>query len=173
MDKRYLYADSNIILDSIADGVFTIDMDYRITSVNRAAERILGIKEKDALGRYCYEIFHANICEHSCVLKETIKTGKNILNRTIYLVNSEWERVSVSVSTALLKDSNGDIIGGVETFRDISDIEELRKTIEEKYTFEDIISKDKTMLEIFAISHSYSLRMRSSLHGHHDSLQQH
>ena len=95
--------EKNIILNSIADGVFTVDMDFHITSMNRAAEDILGIREKDAMGRLCFEIFHANICEHSCALRETLNTGNNIINKTIYIVNSNSERVPISVSTALLK----------------------------------------------------------------------
>jgi PAS domain S-box-containing protein len=99
--------EKNIILKSIADGVFTVDMDFRITSMNRAAEDILGIGEKDAVGRLCFEIFHANICEHSCALKETLNTGNNIVNKTIYIVNSSGERVTISVSTALFKNGKG------------------------------------------------------------------
>ena len=143
--------EKNIILNSIADGVFTVDMDFRITSMNRAAEDILGIGEKDAVGRLCFEIFHANICEHSCALKETLNTGNNIINKTIYIVNSGGERIPISVSTAILKDSKGSIIGGVETFRDITAIETLRKEIESSYTFEDIVSKNKVMRELFGI----------------------
>jgi PAS domain S-box-containing protein len=143
--------EKNIILDSIADGVLTVDMDVRITSMNRAAEEILGIKEKDAIGRLCFEIFHANICEYSCALKETLNTGNNIINKTIYIVNSGGERVPISVSTALLKDKKGSVIGGVETFRDITAIETLRKEIESSYTFEDIVSKNKVMRELFGI----------------------
>nr|MBP6991558.1 sigma 54-interacting transcriptional regulator [Spirochaetota bacterium] len=143
--------ENNIILNSIADGVFTIDMDFHITSMNRAAEEILGISEKDALGRLCFEIFHANICEHSCALKETITTGNNIINKTIYIVNARGDRVPISVSTALLKDKKGIVIGGVETFRDTTALETLRKEIEAKYTFEDIVSKSKLMQEIFGI----------------------
>jgi PAS domain S-box-containing protein len=141
----------NVILDSIADGVFTIDMDYKITSINRAAETILGIREEEALGKFCYEIFHASICEHSCAMKETLITGRNIVNRTIFIVNSRGDRVPVSISTALLKNEKGETMGGVETFRDITEIEELRKTIEARFTFEDIVSKDKVMQEIFHI----------------------
>lgn len=141
----------NIILDSIADGVFTVDLDFKITSINRAAEMILGVSEDEVIGKYCFEIFHANICEHSCALKETIRTGKNIINKTIYVVNSEGKQIPVSISTALLKDSNENLIGGVETFRDISDIEELRKTIESKYSYQDIISKNKKMQDIVSI----------------------
>jgi len=44
---------TQIILDSIADGVFTVDSDWKITSFNRAAERITGIKKAEAMGRHC------------------------------------------------------------------------------------------------------------------------
>ncbi|HPV41102.1 MAG TPA: sigma 54-interacting transcriptional regulator [Spirochaetota bacterium] len=143
--------EKNIILNSIADGVFTVDMDFRITSMNSAAEKILGIAEKDAVGRLCYEVFHANICEHSCALKETLNTGNNIINKTIYIVNSSGEKVPISVSTALLKNTKGAVIGGVETFRDMTAIETLRKEIESSYTFEDIVSKNKIMRDLFGI----------------------
>ncbi len=141
----------NIILDSIADGVFTVDMNFRITSMNRAAGDILGIGKEDAVGRLCFEVFHANICEHSCAMKETMGSGKNVINKTIYIVNSAGEKIPISVSTALLKNDAGEIIGGVETFRDITAIETLRKEIEAAYSFEDIISKNKSMREIFRI----------------------
>jgi len=139
----------NIILDSIADGVFTVDLDYRITSVNKAAQSILHISQDEALGKYCFEVFHANICEHSCALRETFTSGKNIVNKTIYIVNAEGEKIPVSISTALLRNTDSTIIGGVETFRNISDIIELRKTIESKYTFEDIVSKSSQMMDLF------------------------
>ena len=93
---------NNIILDSIADGVFTVNLDFRITYVNKAAEKILGISANEAAGKLCYEIFHANICEHSCALRETMQTGRNIINKTIYIVTAEGTRIPVSISTALL-----------------------------------------------------------------------
>ncbi|MGV7928599.1 MAG: sigma-54 interaction domain-containing protein [Spirochaetota bacterium] len=142
---------NNIILDSIADGVFTVDMDFHITYINRAAERILGISGAEAIGKFCYEVFHANICEHSCALGETVDTGRTIVNKTIYIVNSSGDRVPVSISTALLKDERGEIIGGVETFRDISDVEELRRAIEERYTSADIVSKNKHLRDILEL----------------------
>lgn len=141
-----------IILDSIADGVFTIDVNFRITSLNAAACKILGLEKKEeAIGKLCFDVFHANICEHSCALRETIQTGKNIINKSVYIVNTSGEKLTISISTALLKDDKGTIIGGVETFRDISEIETLRKKIELTYSFEDIISKNKEMQQIFLI----------------------
>ncbi len=151
MDKNEVLKYKNIILDSIADGVFTVDLDKHITSINKAAEKILGIKEEQAIGKFCSDIFHASICEHSCALQETLETNENIANKIIYIVNSEGEKIPISISTAILRDEEGNIIGGVETFRDISVIEELRKTIELKYTFNDIVSKNKSMQKIFSI----------------------
>jgi len=151
MSDMFKKDQKNIILDSIADGVFTVGMDFRITSINRAACEILGITEDDAIGRLCFEVFHASICEHSCALKETMNTGKNIINKTVYIVNSRGVKIPITISTAILKNENGEIIGGVETFRDISAIENLRKEIEAGYTLDDIISKSREFRDLFAI----------------------
>jgi PAS domain S-box-containing protein len=83
----------NIILDSIADGVFTVDGQFRITYMNRAAEDILGIRRDEAMDKICYEVFHASICEHSCALRETMETGRNVINRTIFIVNADGRRL--------------------------------------------------------------------------------
>lgn len=142
---------TSIILDSIADGVFTIDLDWRITSFNRAAELITGIRKEEALGRHCWEVFRANICEKECALGQTIETGKQVANQSIYIVNSEGNRVPVSISTAVLRDEGGRIRGGVETFRDLSLVEELRKELAGRHSFSDIISKNKEMQRLFVI----------------------
>ena len=142
---------TSIILDSIADGVFTIDLDWKITSFNSAAERITGINRDEAFGRHCWEVFRANVCEKQCVLKKTIETGKRISNKSIYIVNSKGNRTPVSISTAILRDKEGRIIGGVETFRDLSLVEELRKELTGKHTFFDIVSKNKEMHRLFGL----------------------
>ncbi|HOK92208.1 MAG TPA: sigma 54-interacting transcriptional regulator [Spirochaetota bacterium] len=146
-----MLSNQEIILDSIADGVFTINLDFKITYINKAAADILKISPQEAVGKLCFEVFHASICEHSCALRETINTGRNIVNKTVYIVNSIGERIPINISTALLKNESGEIIGGVETFRDISEIEHLRKEIESNYSFNDIISKSKEFKELFSI----------------------
>ena len=142
---------TSIILDSIADGVFTVDLDWRITSFNRAAEQITGIGREEAVGRHCWEVFRANICEKQCALRKTIETGKGIVNQSIYIVASDGTRIPVSISTAILKDENERLIGGVETFRDLSLVEELRKELTGRYTFFDMVSKSKEMHRLFAL----------------------
>ncbi len=142
---------NEIILDSIADGVFTVDCDWRITSFNKAAEEITGVPKKEALGSTCRDVFHSNICDGQCVLKQSIKENRPIRNKSIYIVNAKGEQVPITISAAPLKDENGKIIGGVESFRDVSEIVELRKELEKKYYFQDIISKSAAIQKIFSI----------------------
>jgi len=149
--KQHIENQTHIILDSIADGVFTVDLEWKITSFNRAAEEITGIKKNEAIGRYCWEVFRASICEQGCLLRKTIETGYAFVNQSIFIVNSEGERIPVNISPALLKDNKGKIIGGVETFRDLSEVEELRKQLTDKHTFHDIISKNKEMKRLFGM----------------------
>jgi PAS domain S-box-containing protein len=142
---------TRIILDSIADGVFTVDSEWRITSFNRAAENITGISKKDALGRHCWEVFRASICESHCSLRHTVETGSPVVNQSIYIVNSNGDRVPISISTAILKNNRGKVIGGVETFRDLSLVETLKKELDKSHSFHDIISKDEEMQRLFGI----------------------
>lgn len=137
------------ILDSIADGVFTVDKNWCVTSFNRAAEQITGIQREEAIGQSCCEVFRASICETDCALRQTIRSGKQIIDRLIYIINSNGKRVPINVSTALLKNNKNEVIGGVETFRDRSLVEELRKELEGKYSLEDFISKSPCVQKIF------------------------
>jgi PAS domain S-box-containing protein len=140
---------TKIILDSIADGVFTVDSDWKITSFNRAAEKITGIKKEEAVGRYCWEVFKASICEKDCSMRRTMETKHPIINQHIFIVNSIGDRIPISISTALLKDNKGNIIGGVETFRDLSVEEQLREELAKQHTFFGIISKNREMQRLF------------------------
>ena len=147
--KETIENQTRIILDSIADGVFTVDKDWKITSFNHAARKITGIRKEEAIGRYCWEVFKASICEQRCSLRQTIESGQSIVNQPIFIVNSKGERIPVSISTAILKDKKGKVIGGVETFRDLSVIEELRKELTNQHSFLDIISKNQEMRRLF------------------------
>lgn len=141
----------DVILDSITEGVFTVDSNWRITSFNRAAEEITGIPRAQVLGQKCSDILRADVCETDCALRETIKTGKPIINKAVHIVDSRGEQHAISISTALLKDESGEVIGGVETFRDMSLVEELRKEIEGRWSCEDIISQNHLMQRLFSV----------------------
>lgn len=142
---------TGVILDSIADGVFTVDAEWHVTSFNAAAERITGVKRQDAIGRPCCDVFRASICENACALRRTLATGKSVVNKAVYIVDSNGKQIPISISTAILKDTKGKVIGGVETFRDLSQVEQLRKELESRYTFADIVGRSQPMQQLFQL----------------------
>ncbi len=144
-------SENEIILESISDGVFTVDHNWRITTFNRAAEEITGTKREEAVGRYCWEVFRSNMCEGDCALKRTMKEGKSFVSSSAYIINSRQKRVPISVSTSPLKNKRGETLGGVETFRDHSLVEELRRELTGSYQIEDMVSRSKSMKKIFNI----------------------
>ena len=143
--------DRDIILDSINEGVFTVDGEWRITSFNAAAEQITGVPRDEATGRRCIDVFHANICENACVLRRTMSDGKPVVNAVAHIVNHDGQRVPIRISTALLKDDKDRVIGGVETFQDLSQVEELKKEFRARYSFQDIIGRSPAMARLFDI----------------------
>ncbi|NLV45950.1 MAG: sigma 54-interacting transcriptional regulator [Candidatus Hydrogenedentes bacterium] len=139
------------ILESISDGVFTVDEAWKVTSFNRAAEEITGIPREEALGKRCWEVFRASMCEMDCALKHTMDTGKRVINRSCYIIDASGQRIPISVSTALLRDAEGQVIGGAETFRDLSLVEELRKEITGRFQIGDMVSRSALMRRLFDV----------------------
>jgi PAS domain S-box-containing protein len=142
---------TDAILESISDGVFTIDTDWRITSFNRAAEEITGIKRQEAVGRICSEVFRCSMCETECALRRTMQSGKPIIGKTGYIIGADGERLPISVSTAVLKDAHGKVVGGAETFRDLSEVEALRRELEGRAQIGDLVSRSPLMQKIFEV----------------------
>lgn len=151
MVQQEVSKSQEIILDSITDGVFTVDMNWRITSFNRAAERITGVPRDQAIGQRCSEVFRASICENACALRQTLDSGRALVNRVAYILAADGKRVPISISTAILRDSDGNVVGGAETFRDLSEVEQLRKELEHRYSFADIIGRSRAMQKLFEL----------------------
>jgi PAS domain S-box-containing protein len=143
---------TSVILESISDGVFTVDEEWRVTSFNRAAETITGVPRARAIGRPCCEVFRASLCETDCALRHTFATARPVVGRSAFIVRADGERVPISVSTAVLRDEGGRVIGGAETFRDLSALEELRKELSGRFEIGDFVTRSPAMrrvLEIF------------------------
>lgn len=139
------------ILESISDGVFTVDSQWHITSFNRAAENITGISRLEAIGALCCEVFKSNMCESECPLRKTLKTGKPVINKSGYIITVKGERIPVSVSTALLLDSKGTVIGGAETFRDLREIEMLKSELKSRAVIGPIASNSASMEKLIEV----------------------
>lgn len=151
MDNVNLPDMNDIILDNITEGVFTVDRELRVTSFNRAAEKVTGFSRENALGRYCWEIFRSNICGTDCALTHTLETCSPVMNRVVSIANAVGKKIHISLCTVILRDATQQVIGVLKTFRDLSLVEELKKELKGRYTFEDIISKNHLMQQMFQI----------------------
>jgi PAS domain S-box-containing protein len=130
--------------------VFTIDLDKTITYFNRAAEAITGFQSTEAVGQKCFDIFRAHICEKECPLDRSLSSGKPELHPRVGLISKSGAEIPVSMSTSLLKDPNGRIVGGVRIFSDLSELERLRRELARSFTPEDIIGKSPKMKKIIS-----------------------
>jgi PAS domain S-box-containing protein len=139
------------ILDSIADGVFTVDLDFNITSFNHAAEEITGFSRDTAVGRPCSDVFKADVCSDACILKQALAEKKAIVHRPVHILRTDQKRIPISVNATLLKNKAGNVIGGVETFRDLTSVQKLRQALRKQHSFNDIVSKNEKMNKIFSI----------------------
>ena len=139
------------ILESISDGVFTVNMDWRISSFNRAAEEITGVSRGEAIGRPCSEVFRSSMCGTDCALQQTLKTGQPVIGKSGYIIDRDGNRIPISVSTAVLRDGDGHVIGGAETFRDLSEVEALRQELAGRVRVGDLVSRSPLMQRLFEV----------------------
>jgi PAS domain S-box-containing protein len=138
------------VLESISDGVFTVDFEKRITFFNRAAELITGFKAEEAIGQYCFDIFRANTCHDKCPM-DAATEGRPQINVRARIIDKSGEEKPICINTALLKGPQGEILGGVETFRDLSELERLRRELSRSFTTEDIVGNHPRMREILSL----------------------
>ncbi len=123
-----LCADARLILNSLGDGVYVTDLDRRIMYWNQAAEQITGWSAEDMVGRDCYDnlLSHVDKDGHElcgkeyCPLHRSIVTGKGSGAPLVFAKRKDGRRTPVQVTVAPIRNAAGEIIGGVEAFRDIS-----------------------------------------------------
>ncbi|MBN1336695.1 MAG: sigma 54-interacting transcriptional regulator [Deltaproteobacteria bacterium] len=139
------------ILESIGEAVFTVDLEWRVTSFNAAAERLVGLDRSEAIGMRCRDVFRADVCHGRCPLKGTLEGGPPARDLRVTVLDRHMREVPVTISTAALRDASGRVVGGVEILRDISDVEALRRELHGQAIFEDIVGRSPPMRELFRV----------------------
>ena len=121
---------SNVILDSLSDGVYVCDRDRRIVYGSKSADRITGRTREDVIGRRCLDdvLCHIDkdghrLCgEEFCPLHRSMVTGtSSSVPLIVFAESKHGGRVPMQVSVAPIRDAGGEFIGGVEMFRDASE----------------------------------------------------
>ncbi|TKS61799.1 MAG: sigma-54-dependent Fis family transcriptional regulator [Nitrospira sp.] len=122
-----------VLLDCIGDGVVTIGLDMRIRYMNRAMRELLGYEQEELLGQplSCHFLVQGSICStQDCILERAIRNREKVRNYETVIQNKEGRKIPVSLNTDLLWDETGNLIGIVETYRDLSQINELKAKLE-------------------------------------------
>lgn len=124
----------DVILEGMADGVYTVDTKMKLTSFNKEAENITGWKAKEVIGKKCSEVLraldnrHEAICgSPACPMEKVIRKGKPAVNFEYLFKTRDGRMINASTSIAPLKHENNEIVGAVTVFRDITRIKEIEQ----------------------------------------------
>ena len=143
------------VLDSISDGVYVTDLSRKIVYWNKSAEQITGWPASEIVGKHCYDdvLCHVDKDDHRlcgeeyCPLHRSIVTGQaSTVPFIVFAKKQSGGRVPLQVSVAPVKNAGDEVVGGVETFRDLSreirDIERA-KTIQSLSLQEDLPADER------------------------------
>jgi len=160
-DRSVLDSDhATLLLESMADGVFTLDRHGSITSWNRSMERIAGYTSEEVLGRNC-TLLNFNRCfNRKCptgIQECGIYLHGAIDSSECFLRHKEGRDVPVLKSARLVRDAEGRVKGVVETVTDLTELQEARRRAEEAdrrlgevHRFENIIGKSRAIQDVFS-----------------------
>jgi two-component system phosphate regulon sensor histidine kinase PhoR len=116
----------HFIIQSMADAVITVDGSMRVTDFNKAAERLTGFTREEALGKFCGEVLESSMCGRECPLKLAMSDGEAVTREAV-LHNRRGQDIEVMLAASALRDDQGNLLGGVETFRDIGPFKQIDK----------------------------------------------
>lgn len=139
------------ILNSLAEGVITVDKEFRITFINEAASLMTGFQKDEVLGKICKNVFKSDYCSENCPIARILKFGKSIFDFESQIECKGSFPIPIKLNAALLKDENDNPSGGVITFRDISILKKIEGLLQEESNFHGIISNSNLMKEIFTL----------------------
>jgi PAS domain S-box-containing protein len=140
-EQRFQKEESFVeILDRIPDGLFTFDKDWRINYFNPAAEKITGFYAVDAVGMYCDDVFKITGTGTGNALRQVINDGVDVHNQEYEITDTDGRKIPVICSTSAFRNENGEVMGGLEIFKDITELKILQ---------EEIVKREKKYRRIF------------------------
>ncbi|MDY6950496.1 MAG: PAS domain-containing sensor histidine kinase [Thermodesulfobacteriota bacterium] len=115
------------VVDSLPTAVLTVNGDFRVTGFNPCAEKVTGYTEAEAMGRVCGDILQCGMCRLHCPLRTAVKGKRPVSLVETTIRNKGGEIIPVRLNTAGLFDDDGHLLGGVESFQDISRLKALER----------------------------------------------
>lgn len=135
------------IIDSANEGIYVTDVQRKFIIWNKASQRISGYSKEEIMGRHCFDniLDHTdengrNLCHDYCLLVKSMNDRKSYGPDVLYLKHRNGHRIPVEVMTGPIFDIAGNVIGGVEIFRDITERLEKEKLTVEKKQLEAVVA---------------------------------
>lgn len=137
----------NKIIDSANEGIYVTDVQRKFIIWNEASQRISGYSKEEIMGRHCFDniLDHTdengkNLCHDHCLLVKSMNDRKSYGPDVIYLKHRNGYRIPVEIMTGPIFDIAGNVIGGVEIFRDITERLEKERLMVEKKQLEAVVA---------------------------------
>jgi PAS domain S-box-containing protein len=137
------------ILDAVSDGVMVVDTQRRIVFLNRKARELLDYAEDDLLGCRCRDVLNTTDCENNCPLTKTVLRGCRVEGYDMLYRGRGDKRLQALSTFDVLRDERGEIVGGVEVFRDLTELKRLEAEIHGRRGFGRLVGSSRAMREIY------------------------
>lgn len=148
--NNFLNKHSIKILDSLPEGVYVIDKEFKIRFVNKAATEITGIEESEVLNKVCRTFCKSERCEIGCPITEVLRTDRNVIDLEATIQTKDGAIIPIILNASILNDQNNNPLGGIISFKKNGkvDFDEYFKKTDH---FHGIIGKSKVMINIFKL----------------------
>ena len=145
--KTFISSDCNIILNSIVEGAIAGGADKKLYFLNTAGQEILGYQLEEIVNQPCNMICVDLECDKECPLLLAERSGRAI-NFEMKFRTKDGRIIPVSVNLGVMRDSDGNAIGGVGIFRDVSIIKDISKDLGLDFSLKQLIGKSKTIVAL-------------------------
>lgn len=137
------------ILDSIGEGVLTVNKNFKISFFNKAAEHITGYNKEEVIGQFCKYILNSGSCNSNCPISKVLETKENIFDFDYKIKSKSGNDIPLKINASILLDENDEPTGGIFSFRDNTELASLQKNLSRETSFEGIIGQSKQMQNVF------------------------
>ena len=130
---KHAYAELNQIFNTAADGMSVVDKDFNVLRVNETFSILSGISKDEAAGKKCYEVFRGPLCQtQQCPLMQ-ILGGKERVECDVEKQRNDGVTVPCIVTATPFCASDGELLGIVEDFKEISERKRADKALQEAH----------------------------------------
>jgi sigma-54 dependent transcriptional regulator, acetoin dehydrogenase operon transcriptional activator AcoR len=137
------------ILNNLKEGIIAHDLDRRILFYSDGAEKILGFRREDVLGKDCHEAFGEPLCGNRCSFCTKDPTLGDKKDHTLPITTQNGRKRMIDMSVILMKDDNQKDIGALATITDLTELIELQMDAEKIFSFSNIIGRNKKMISVY------------------------